>query len=159
MMADHRGVLESVLSDPDFFVYHHGDHLGSSHIITEGKASARHSGIVYRKGQLLQRFEYSPFGQETYVLNPNLKFDPSYTGQTYDIESGLYYYKSRYYNPQLGRFIQPDTIVPDAKNLQAYNRYTYVNNNPLKYVDPTGHFFGGFFKKLVGAFIGALVGT
>lgn len=59
-------------------------------------------------------------------------------------------------NPQLGRFIQPDTVVPDAKNLQAYNRYTYVNNNPLKYVDPTGHFawlaFG--IAILVGALIG-----
>lgn len=157
-MADHRGVPESVRSDQDFFIYHHGDHLGSSHIVTEGKVESRHSGVVYRRGQLLQRFEYTPFGQETFVLNPNLKFDPSYTGQIYDIESGLYYYKSRYYDPQLGRFIQPDTVVPDAKNLQAYNRYTYVNNNPLKYVDPTGHFWG-MFKKIMVAFVVAAIGV
>lgn len=57
----------------------------------------------------------------------------------------------------LGRFIQPDTVVPDAKDLQAYNRYSYVRNNPLKYVDPSGHSFGSWFKKLFGAFIGALL--
>src|SRR3989338_4625822 len=143
-------------SDVDYFYYHHDDHLGSSHILTEGKPSAKHAGLIYRRGEILQRFEYAPFGQEIHVLNPNLRFDPSYTGQTYDIETCLYYYKSRYYNPLLARFIQPDTVVPDAKNLQAYNRYSYVSNNPLKYVDPTGHFWG-FFRKLLGAFIGALI--
>lgn len=157
-MANHRGETPpEVISDPDFFYYQHGDHLGSSHLLTEGKSESRHSGVVYQRGQLLQRFEYSPHGQEMFALNPNLSFDPSYTGQTYDIESGLYFYKSRYYNPKLGRFIQPDTVVPDGKNLQAYNRYTYVNNNPLKYVDPTGHFFWLAFigAILLGAAIGA----
>jgi len=81
----------------------------------------------------------------------------SYTGQTYDAESGLYYYNARYYNPELGRFIQADTIVPDAKNLQAHNRYSYTENNPLKYVDPSGHGFWSWFKKIAGAFFGALI--
>jgi hypothetical protein len=39
----------------------------------------------------------------------------------------------------LGRFVQPDTVVPEPGNPQALNRYTYVNNNPLKYTDPSGH--------------------
>ena len=82
------GVPEST-SDPDYFFYIHGDHLGSSNILTEGKAESRHAGITYRKGDLLQKFEYAPFGKETFVLNSNLKIDPSYTGQTYDIETGL----------------------------------------------------------------------
>jgi len=73
------------------------------------------------------------------VLNPSLDLEVSYTGQNYDVEAGLYYYNSRYYNPQLGRFIQPDTMIPDPTNLQAYNRYSYVSNNPLKYTDPSGH--------------------
>jgi RHS repeat-associated protein len=57
-----------------------------------------------------------------------------------DEESGLYYYNARYYDPELGRFIQPDTMVPDAGDPQTLNRYSYVNNNPLKYADPSGHF-------------------
>jgi hypothetical protein len=43
------------------------------------------------------------------------------------------------YDPELGRFIQPDTIVPSAENPQDLNRYTYARNNPLAYVDPSGH--------------------
>jgi len=128
-------------AETSFFYYHHGDHLGSTNVITEGNTSAIHSGITYAKGDIVQRFEYSPYGQESYVLNPSLDLEVSYTGQDYDVESGLYYYNARYYNPQLGRFIQPDTMIPDPTNLQAYNRYSYVQNNPLKYTDPSGHSF------------------
>ncbi|MBF0106549.1 MAG: hypothetical protein HQM16_14635 [Deltaproteobacteria bacterium] len=146
------------VSDEQYFFYVHGDHLGSTHIITEGnKDGGRHAGVVYPQGSLLQRIEYDPFGKESYVLNPNLNTDPSFTGQKYDIESGLYYYKSRYYNPQIGRFVQPDTVVPSATDYQSFNRYAYVRNNPLKYVDPSGHSFWSWFKKIVGAFLGALV--
>ncbi|MBF0106539.1 MAG: hypothetical protein HQM16_14585 [Deltaproteobacteria bacterium] len=130
-------------SDAVYFYYHHGDHLGSSHVVTEGKIDGgRHAGIVYPRGSLIQRIEYYPFGEQKFVLNPNLDLKPAYTGQQFDADSGLYYYKSRYYNPQIGRFIQPDTVIPDAGNLQGYNRYAYVNNNPLKYRGPDGAFFG-----------------
>ena len=47
-------------------------------------------------------------------------------------------------DPVAGRFLQPDSIVPDLSNPQALNRYSYVNNNPLGYVDPTGHTAFGF---------------
>ncbi|HEY53273.1 MAG TPA: RHS repeat-associated core domain-containing protein [Caldilineae bacterium] len=53
---------------------------------------------------------------------------------------GLYFYNSRYYDPVLGRFISPDTIVPEPGNPQSLNRYSYVLNNPLRYTDPTGMF-------------------
>ena len=55
-----------------------------------------------------------------------------YTGQEKDV-SGLHYYVARYYDSDLGRFTQPDTL------LDGLNRYAYVRNNPVKYVDPTGH--------------------
>jgi uncharacterized protein RhaS with RHS repeats len=47
--------------------------------------------------------------------------------------------KSRYYDPCLGRFISPDTIVPEPYNPQALNRYAYAFNNPISNLDPTGH--------------------
>jgi RHS repeat-associated protein len=79
-----------------------------------------------------------------------------FTGERFDAFSGLLYLRARYYqpynkmtagqnmsgrfyDPQLGRFIQPDTIIPASGNPQAWNRYSYVFNNPLKYMDPTGH--------------------
>ncbi|MBC7264517.1 MAG: RHS repeat-associated core domain-containing protein [Chloroflexi bacterium] len=61
-----------------------------------------------------------------------------FTGQRLDDSTGLYFYGARYYDAALGRFIQADTIVPQPGNPQALNRYSYVLNNPLRYVDPTG---------------------
>ncbi len=55
------------------------------------------------------------------------------------IAGDLYDYVARRYDPVLARFIQPDTIVPDPGDPQALNRYSYVGNNPVKYVEPTGH--------------------
>ena len=46
---------------------------------------------------------------------------------------------ARYYDPEIGRFISADTIVPDPTNPQSLNRYSYCLNNPLKYIDPSGH--------------------
>ncbi len=52
---------------------------------------------------------------------------------------GLYYYGARWYDPAVGRFIQADSIIPDAGSSQSYDRYHYVGNNPLRYIDPTGN--------------------
>jgi uncharacterized protein RhaS with RHS repeats len=49
------------------------------------------------------------------------------------------YYGARYYDPAVGRFISADTLVPNPANPQTLNRYSYVNNNPILYTDPTGH--------------------
>ncbi|MRS04609.1 RHS repeat-associated core domain-containing protein, partial [bacterium] len=55
-------------------------------------------------------------------------------------ELGLYYYVARWYDPALGRFIQADSIVPGAGNPQAWDRYAYVQNNPILYTDPSGYY-------------------
>jgi len=118
--AGDAGLAPGQASDAKYTYYVHGDNLGSAHLLTEGQsAGGKHVGLFYNQGDLIQRIEYNPYGQETYVLNPNLSFDPSFTGQTYDIESGLYYFNARYYNPQLGRFIQADTVVPSATDFQS----------------------------------------
>jgi RHS repeat-associated protein len=52
---------------------------------------------------------------------------------------GIYHYGARFYSPYINRFLSADTIVPSYANPQSLNRYSYVNNNPLRYVDPTGH--------------------
>jgi hypothetical protein len=48
-------------------------------------------------------------------------------------------YGARLYSPLLARFISPDPIVPDKKNVLDFNRYAYVRHNPMRYTDPTGH--------------------
>ncbi len=62
-----------------------------------------------------------------------------YTGQVEDADVGLYYYGARYYDPEIGRFITEDSYQGDIGNPCSQNQYVYVLQNPLKYVDPTGH--------------------
>jgi len=52
---------------------------------------------------------------------------------------GLMFYRARWYDPALGRFAQADTIIPGAGNPLAWDRYAYVNDNPVRFTDPSGH--------------------
>ena len=52
---------------------------------------------------------------------------------------GLMFYNARWYDPALSHFTQADTLIPDPYNSQDYNRYAYTRNNPVKYIDPSGH--------------------
>jgi RHS repeat-associated protein len=62
-----------------------------------------------------------------------------FTGQLKDGASGLHFYNARYYDSVLGRFLSPDSIVPNPRDARDFNRFTYVTSNPLKYTDPNGH--------------------
>ncbi len=68
-----------------------------------------------------------------------LPTDYTFTGQKLDASSGLLYYGARYYDAAIGRFAQPDSIMPNPYNPQSLNRYSYTLNNPVRYTDPTGH--------------------
>ncbi len=80
---------------------------------------------------------YFPYGG-TRSTSGGLNTDEKFTGQRLD-QDGLYYYGARYYDPGIGRFISADPIVPQWTNPQSLNRYSYCYNNPLVFVDPTGH--------------------
>jgi len=69
----------------------------------------------------------------------------------------LYDYRARFYDPALGRFLQPDPVVPEPGNPQALNRYAYVYNNPLRYTDPSGHVPVILVVMGIGAATGALI--
>ncbi len=77
---------------------------------------------------------YTPYGAiRGAVADNQLAIDFTFTGQTDDPGTGLIDYNARPYDPQMSRFVQADTILADL------NHYTYVYNNPLKYIDPSGH--------------------
>ena len=61
-----------------------------------------------------------------------------YTGHEHFFEVNLIHMNGRMYDANLGRFLSPDNYIQDPFNTQSYNRYGYVLNNPLKYVDPSG---------------------
>ena len=61
-----------------------------------------------------------------------------YRSYQYDDETGLYYLKSRYYDPETGRFINEDSFITLCDSLLGYNMFAYCSNNPITYCDPTG---------------------
>ena len=106
-------------------LYHlHGDHLGSTSLTMAGSA-VEASRAYYAYGA-----ERSASG--------DLQTDRTFTGQKSDA-SGLLYYNARYYDPTLGIFISPDTMVPNMGRVIDYNRFLYARGNPLKYTDPSGN--------------------
>lgn len=76
-------------------------------------------------------FAYSSFGKTTDGTGIPFK----YTGRYFDAETGLYYYRARYYSPIIGRFLQTDTIG----YADGLNWYAYVGNDPVNMTDPSGN--------------------
>ncbi len=74
------------------------------------------------------------------LVGPGELTDYLFTGQHFEEELGLYWVGSRWYDDQLGRWIQPDTIIPQStQGFLAWDRYAYNYSNPVKYIDPDGH--------------------
>ena len=79
-----------------------------------------------------------------------------YRSYYYDNETGLYYLKSRYYDPEIDRFINADRYVSAGQAISGFNMYVYCNNNPISNFDPNGKFV--LTCIFVGLGIGALIG-
>lgn len=82
---------------------------------------------------------YKPYGEIQRVdsFGPDV-FRYKYTAQEEDRETGLYYYKARYYDPVIGRFLQADSLI-DSSRPMAMDLYMYTEGNPISYTDPSGH--------------------
>jgi RHS repeat-associated protein len=119
-------VIRSGQTDKVFYLL--ADHLGSTNVVME-------------VGGGVEVKTYTAWGElRTGSITST---DRQYTGQINESELGLYFYNARYYDPDLGRFISADTIVPfESQGVQAFDRFAYTNNNPIRFVDPTGHDVG-----------------
>ncbi|USG64630.1 RHS repeat-associated core domain-containing protein [Brevibacillus ruminantium] len=94
--------------------------------------------IVGEQGEELNRYEYDTWGN--IVSKTEGMSNPfAYSGEMFDSETGFYYLRARYYDPAVGRFISEDTYKGQVGNPLSLNRYTYVSNNPLRFIDPSGH--------------------
>ncbi|VEN74187.1 hypothetical protein EPICR_30120 [Candidatus Desulfarcum epimagneticum] len=102
--------------------FHH-DHLRSVAALTD------------HRGRTVKTFQYDPFGSMIGETGPGtVKNRMKYTGREMDEETGLYYYRARYYDPEVGRF-----LTEDPKGFEAgVNFYAYADNNPVSASDPTG---------------------
>ena len=103
------------------------DQLGSTRAWSNG------TGTVYGS----QR--YKPWGETDNASGSTASTDYLFTGQRGLAALGIYDYQARFYDPALGRFLQPDSIIPDPYNPMSWDRYAYVQNSPTNLNDPTGH--------------------
>ena len=115
--------------------YLHRDYLGSIVMLTD------------EDGNIAERRHFDPWGQPIKVedgagntLDKLTLLDRGFTGHEHLQTVGLIHMNGRLYDPALHRFLQPDNFVQDPFNTQNFNRYGYVLNNPLLYIDPTGEY-------------------
>ncbi|MGG2921524.1 RHS repeat domain-containing protein [Brevibacillus parabrevis] len=94
--------------------------------------------ILDESGQEQNKYEYDTWGN-VISKTEGMSNPFQYSGEIYDEKSGFYYLRARYYDPRVGRFISEDTYKGTVDNPLSLNRYTYVLNNPLIFIDPTGH--------------------
>ena len=120
---------------------------------------------------MIERYSYDAWGLRrnptTWAAATISAYEPrGYTGHEHLDDIGIIHMNGRVYEPRLGRMLSPDPVTQAPENGQNYNRYTYANNNPLGYTDPSGFeaaTIGGFIantvvNSLVGAAIGKLFG-
>ncbi len=126
--SPHRVIGQASSNPPIRMTFYHLDHLGTPRVITDVM------------GQPISTHKYLPFGEE---LNPPPSTNSHrFTGHERDKETGLDYMLARYYSPAgTMRFASVDPgDDTQLENPQSWNKYAYVENNPLKFLDPNGKF-------------------
>ena len=99
------------------------------------------TSLTAADGSAAATYEYDDFGGTTVTSGADLDNEICYTGQIYDQSSGLYYYNARFYDPENARFLTQDTYRGENEQPDTLHLYAYCANNPINYVDPSGHDF------------------
>jgi RHS repeat-associated protein len=138
-------------SNGQFYYFIH-DHLGS---IVQ---------IIDNNGVVVEERSFDAWGRKrnvkdwTYtVTNTPSLISRGYTGHEHLYEVGIINTNARLYEPLTGRMLSPDIYIQTPDNLQSYNRYSYVMNNPLKYNDPSGNIWGLVIGAIVGMELGGTI--
>jgi RHS repeat-associated protein len=150
------------------------DPVGLSEVLVEttgGQSNYYLSGLAQYSSSGAEYFAHDRLGSIRHLVAPdgglNLtqSFDPfgnllaqegtsrsifGYAGEQTD-PTGLIFLRARYYDPAVGRFLSADTIIPDPLRSVGWNRYAYVENNPIRYTDPSGYCGGPYFDAGIGS--------
>jgi RHS repeat-associated protein len=122
----YAGSLRVAMRQGSTLSYMFADHLGSTSVVANSS------------GSKTAEVRYKAWGEDRYTSG-TVPSGYRYTGQRVEATLGLYFYGARWYDSSLGRFLSADSIVPNPGDPQAWDRYAYVDNNPVKFVDPSGH--------------------
>jgi RHS repeat-associated protein len=125
-------------------LYYLSDALNSTILLTD-------SG-----GAVVARYFYDVFGTTTSDPPAAISLQPfQFTGREFDVATGLYYYRTRYYDPQVGRFLSEDPIGFNG----GINFYAYVGGNPVNLMDPLGLSWSSALTSFATGFVAGAVGT
>ena len=122
----HGSRVDKVLAQEDGdgnLLWHLGDHLGTIR------------DLVDNSGELMNHYIYDSFGNVIAQTDNTVENRRLFTGREFDVETGLYYYRARYYYSPTGRFLGLDPIGFEAGDS---NLYRYVGNSPVDLIDPSG---------------------
>ena len=106
--------------------------------------------------EVCANYIYDAWGKILFASGPSAAGNPlRYRGYYYDYETGFYYLQSRYYDPEIGRFISADIYPTTGQDFTGNNMFVYCGNNPVIRVDKIGEFW----NLAAGAIIGAVIST
>lgn len=144
------GSVAMVVQSPnqsDAVQYLHRDNLGSIVAVTDGS------------GDVIQRYAYDASGRRSVPYTAQgytgVLTDLGFTGHLQIDSLNLVHMQGRVYDPLMGRFLSADPFVPEPDNMQSFNRYAYVNGNPLTLTDPSGYDDSGGDVELEGVTVTA----
>ena len=149
--------LEFVYDDgnqPFAMIYKHGSEAELYYYLVNAQGDV--AAILDSSGTMVASYNYNAWGSCTVYNSSDAAIGDlnplRYRGYYYDAETGFYYLQSRYYDPAICRFINADGQL-SVVDFSAVNLFAYCGNNPVNYIDPSGHVF-----MLITAAIGAVVG-
>ena len=116
-------------SDHTDYLLYHKDIQGST------------TSLVKEDGSVDATYRYTDFGETMINGDNKAENEVCYTAGIYDQSTGLYYLNARYYDPEDGRFVTEDSYRGETNEPDTQNLYVYCANNPVNYVDPSGHLF------------------
>ena len=121
-------------------------------------------GLVDENGNIVVEYDYSSYGKvevKKDTVGISKKDHIRYKGYIYDEETKLYYLISRYYDPEIGRFISPDSVeYIEPSSISGLNLYVYCCNDPINMYDPSGNFAISIGLLLaIGGIVGAAIGA
>jgi RHS repeat-associated protein len=147
-----RSEQQSFSASEDYY-YLHRDYLGSIILITDADGNAKEKRHFDAWGNIVKLTDGNDIALDKLTF-----LDRGYTGHEHLQGVKLVHMNGRLYDPKLKRFLSPDNYIQNASNTQNFNRYSYVLNNPLMYIDPSGE-TGEEPGIGSGSSIGGIVGT
>ena len=123
---------------PYSLIYNNGTTTTTYYYITNLQGDVMY--LVDASGNEVAAYDYDPYGKVIASTGDLAGTNPlRYRGYYYDTETGFYYLQSRYYDPEICRFINADSYASTGDGFTGFNMFAYCNNNPVNRIDPDGH--------------------